>query len=299
MNERVTGPAAAAPARAAAPTRSSSVSNVETPNGPGPRLPAPDPATLALVADHTHNAVVITDAAGRIVWVNPGFTRITGYDPAEVLGRTPGSFLQGPGTDPDTVAAVTQALAWSREAVTHGQYVEQFAEVRAFALGLEPPPQMLLFEWDILTGDSAVLDVLYAVARDSGPDGVTDAIADGQHAIDVATAMRDLVAGTDAVVLALIEMTDGRGPDSVVEAVGMEAHGSPAAKAAQTAVGLLPDTLAKPLIDRMAVDRLDECGVYFGTTGGQVYCSPNGGDTWDAVVRDLPAVLSVEVQTLS
>ena len=53
------------------------------------------------------------------------------------------------------------------------------------------------------------------------------------------------------------------------------------------------------LRDAMAVDRLDECGVYFGTTGGQVYCSPDGGDSWDAVVRDLPAVLSVEVQTLS
>ena len=52
------------------------------------------------------------------------------------------------------------------------------------------------------------------------------------------------------------------------------------------------------LRDAMAVDRLDECGVYFGTTGGQVYCSPDGGDTWEAVVRDLPAVLSVEVQTL-
>lgn len=52
------------------------------------------------------------------------------------------------------------------------------------------------------------------------------------------------------------------------------------------------------LRDAMAVDRLDDCGVYFGTTGGQVYCSPDGGDTWQAVVRDLPAVLSVEVQTL-
>jgi photosystem II stability/assembly factor-like uncharacterized protein len=52
------------------------------------------------------------------------------------------------------------------------------------------------------------------------------------------------------------------------------------------------------LRDAMAVDKLDECGVYFGTTGGQVYCSPDGGDTWDAIVRDLPAVLSVEVQTL-
>lgn len=52
------------------------------------------------------------------------------------------------------------------------------------------------------------------------------------------------------------------------------------------------------LRDAMAVDRLDPCGVYFGTTGGQVYASPDGGDNWTPIVRDLPAVLSVEVQTL-
>ncbi|SDO77155.1 Threonine dehydrogenase [Pedococcus dokdonensis] len=61
----------------------------------------------------------------------------------------------------------------------------------------------------------------------------------------------------DDVAETLIELTGGRGPDGVVEAVGMEAHGSPAAKTAQAAVGLLPDALAKPLIDRMAIDRLD------------------------------------------
>jgi photosystem II stability/assembly factor-like uncharacterized protein len=53
------------------------------------------------------------------------------------------------------------------------------------------------------------------------------------------------------------------------------------------------------LRDSMAVDSVDPCGVYFGTTGGQVYCSPDGGDNWAPIVRDLPAVLSVEVQTLS
>ncbi len=52
------------------------------------------------------------------------------------------------------------------------------------------------------------------------------------------------------------------------------------------------------LRDAMAVDKLDECGVYFGTTGGQVYASADGGESWDAIVHDLPAVLSVEVQTL-
>ncbi len=52
------------------------------------------------------------------------------------------------------------------------------------------------------------------------------------------------------------------------------------------------------LRDAMAVDRLEPCGVYFGTTGGQVYASADSGDTWKPIVRDLPAVLSVEVQTL-
>jgi photosystem II stability/assembly factor-like uncharacterized protein len=50
--------------------------------------------------------------------------------------------------------------------------------------------------------------------------------------------------------------------------------------------------------DAMAVDTLDSCGIYFGTTGGQVYVSPDGGDSWNTIVHDLPAVLSVEVQTL-
>ena len=73
-----------------------------------------------------------------------------------------------------------------------------------------------------------------------------------KHGVEVLD-VRDVddVAGT------LLEMTSGRGPDATIDAVGMEAHGSPRAQAAQTAVGLLPDALARPLIDRFAVDRLD------------------------------------------
>jgi photosystem II stability/assembly factor-like uncharacterized protein len=59
------------------------------------------------------------------------------------------------------------------------------------------------------------------------------------------------------------------------------------------------DCYVNVLRDAMAVDSLDKCGVYFGTTGGQVYASADAGDTWAPIVRDLPAVLSVEVQTLS
>jgi len=59
------------------------------------------------------------------------------------------------------------------------------------------------------------------------------------------------------------------------------------------------DCYVNVLRNAMAVDTLDPCGVYFGTTGGQVYVSPNAGDKWAPIVRDLPPVLSVEVQTLA
>ena len=58
------------------------------------------------------------------------------------------------------------------------------------------------------------------------------------------------------------------------------------------------DCYVNVLRDAMAVDSLDECGVYFGTTGGQVYVSADAGDNWMPIVRDLPSVVSVEVQTL-
>jgi photosystem II stability/assembly factor-like uncharacterized protein len=58
------------------------------------------------------------------------------------------------------------------------------------------------------------------------------------------------------------------------------------------------DCYVNVLRDAMAVDSLDECGVYFGTSGGQVYASADAGSSWEPIVRDLPAVLSVEVQTL-
>jgi len=58
------------------------------------------------------------------------------------------------------------------------------------------------------------------------------------------------------------------------------------------------DCYVNVLREAMAVDRLDKCGVYFGTTGGQVYASADGGDSWNAIARDLPPVVSVEVQTV-
>jgi hypothetical protein len=58
------------------------------------------------------------------------------------------------------------------------------------------------------------------------------------------------------------------------------------------------DCYVNVLRDAMAIDSLDPCGLYFGTTGGQVYASADSGDSWTPIVRDLPPVLSVEVQTI-
>jgi PAS domain S-box-containing protein len=69
-----------------------------------------DASLLALVAAHTDNSVVITDEHARIQWVNGAFTRRTGYELQEVLGRVPGSFLQGPGTDQETVAFMRRQI---------------------------------------------------------------------------------------------------------------------------------------------------------------------------------------------
>jgi threonine dehydrogenase-like Zn-dependent dehydrogenase len=64
--------------------------------------------------------------------------------------------------------------------------------------------------------------------------------------------------GIDASVGDVIrDMTDGRGTDAVIDAVGMEAHGSPVAKAAQQLTSMLPDALAKPMLQKVGVDRLD------------------------------------------
>lgn len=65
---------------------------------------------LALVAQKTQNAVIITDSKGGIQWVNEAFTEITGYRLEEVLGKKPGSFLQGPQTNPETVAKIRKSL---------------------------------------------------------------------------------------------------------------------------------------------------------------------------------------------
>ncbi|TDV57766.1 hypothetical protein [Actinophytocola oryzae] len=96
--------------------------------------------------------------------------------------------------DPDTVATLGATMALSREAVTKGLYIGPYADLSVKALGLEPPPMMWIFEWDIVTGDSAVWDTIYVVSRDH----LSTAIDEGAEAVADTRRMRDLVASTDA-----------------------------------------------------------------------------------------------------
>lgn len=96
--------------------------------------------------------------------------------------------------DPATVASIAEAMTFSREAIAEGMYIGPFAEKRVFAIGLEPPPMMWIFEWDILTGDSAVLGVISSIVGDR----IDDAIAGGERAVAAAEEMRELVGSTDA-----------------------------------------------------------------------------------------------------
>ncbi|HEU4512723.1 MAG TPA: zinc-dependent alcohol dehydrogenase [Nocardioidaceae bacterium] len=86
------------------------------------------------------------------------------------------------------------------------------------------------------------------IGVDSVPERLDMARRHGVETLDLSE--------VDDVAEAIIEMTGGRGADGVVEAVGMEAHDSPVGKLAHAAVGMLPDALAKPMVDKMAVDRL-------------------------------------------
>lgn len=124
-----------------------------------------------------------TYAVGRLAWDPQA-------DPAQVTADWAYRTFSG---DPATVAAIGQAMALSRQAVTKGLYIGPYADESVRALGLEPPPMMWIFEWDIPTGDSASLDSIYAVTGGR----VDEAIEEGTQAVVLARRMRDLVAATD------------------------------------------------------------------------------------------------------
>ncbi|MBB5874530.1 hypothetical protein F4553_007964 [Allocatelliglobosispora scoriae] len=123
-----------------------------------------------------------TYAAARLAWQPDA-------DPAAI---TADWIRQTLSTDPATVAAVGEAMALSREAITKGLYLSRYADNTVKALGLQPPPMMWIFEWDIVTGDSAALDSIYQVTRDH----IDEVIAEGEQAAVLAGRIAYLVEAT-------------------------------------------------------------------------------------------------------
>ncbi len=95
-------------------------------------------ARLALVAHYTTNSVTITDAAGCVQWVNAAFERLTGYALAEIQGRKPGEFLQGPDTDLATTALIHEARV--RGQACHVELLNYTKDRRPFWQTLEIQP---------------------------------------------------------------------------------------------------------------------------------------------------------------
>jgi PAS domain S-box-containing protein len=93
---------------------------------------------LSLVATHTDNAVIITDAQGLIEWTNEGFTRITGYSLSECIGRSPGSFLQGPETDKAKVLEIRNAIQQGKRISTEMLNYHKSGRSYWLALTIEP-----------------------------------------------------------------------------------------------------------------------------------------------------------------
>jgi PAS domain S-box-containing protein len=93
---------------------------------------------LAQVAQAISSAIVVTDAQGVTVWVNEGFTRITGYGIDEALGRTPGQLLQGPDTDRGEVDRIRAALQ-SRKSVA-AELINYAKDGRRYWIGMKIEP---------------------------------------------------------------------------------------------------------------------------------------------------------------
>ena len=149
------------------------------------------------------------------------------------------------------------------------------ADYNAVKVGADGPDDRYLFLSDILP--TAWQAVQYANVPEGGTLAVLGLGPVGQFVSRVGTHLGYRVLAVDPVserrqmadrhgaetfdldndiVESLRDLTDGRGPDSVVDAVGMEAHGSPGAGFAQAVVGLLPDAIARPTMEKAGVDRL-------------------------------------------
>lgn len=150
---------------------------------------------LALVAKHTDNAVIITNAAGGIEWVNEGYTRTTGYQLDEVKGKSPGSFLQGEKSDPKVVRYMRRQIAagesFKAELINYDKHGEEYW------VGIEAMP---------LLDDEGQLNGFFAIERNLTADKVAaKVISDTQNRLQAQVEAIDRVQGrveftTDGII---------------------------------------------------------------------------------------------------
>jgi hypothetical protein len=133
-------------------------------------------------------------AAARLAW----------EPDADIATLTEGWVRRTFGADPDVVARLTEVLLRSREPVLRGLYIGEFARYDVRALGLEPPPMLWVFEWDIVTGSSAVLSAIYHTSRHN----LDAAIAEGYAAADEVRRLRGLAGGIERDAVAQPELFD-------------------------------------------------------------------------------------------
>ncbi|MGQ0838570.1 hypothetical protein [Actinokineospora sp.] len=141
------------------------------------------PRTLHLRAGFWQLADLNTYTTARLAW-NPDL---------DAAQATADWARQTFSYDPATVDAIARTMALSREAITKGLYIGPYANRSVKALGLEPPPMLWIFEWDIITGDSAALGAVYTVSKNQ----IGAAITEGDEAVAVARRMRALIGDTD------------------------------------------------------------------------------------------------------
>lgn len=126
--------------------------------------------------------------------INAYATSQLAWNPDADLGAITHAWVrQRFGTDPGVVQAITEIFYRSRAAVMKGFYIGPYARRQVRALGLEPPPMMWIFKWDIIGGDSASLGAIYFTAQDE----LDAAIAEGFEAVDIVRGMLALAKGID------------------------------------------------------------------------------------------------------